>query len=180
MSYILKLVHKPLSDADLTTILGNDLKIIKYSELDEYSDLDELLPNDLDYCIILYEKNLNSGHWVCLCKYGGVIEFFDPYGFKPDRPLKWISMAKRRMLDEASPDLTHLLRREHYIYNDTKYQDPDDFVNTCGSHCCHRIYRLKNEGMSLEQYHDFMKSIKQRFDIGYDFIVAEFVRKFLM
>ena len=34
MSYILKLVNKALSDADLRTILGDDLKIIKYSELD--------------------------------------------------------------------------------------------------------------------------------------------------
>ena len=180
MSYILKLVNKALSDADLRTILGDDLKIIKYSELDNYSDLDELLPNELDYCIVLYEEKLNSGHWVCLCKYGGVIEFFDPYGFKPDRPLKWISMKKRRMLDQDTPDLTHLLGRERCISNGVKYQDPDDFVNTCGSHCCHRIYRLKNGGMTLGQYHDFMKSIKQRFDIGYDFIVAEFVRKFLM
>ena len=57
MSYILKLVNKALSDADLRTILGDDLKIIKCSELDNYSDLDELLPKELDYCIILYEKN---------------------------------------------------------------------------------------------------------------------------
>ena len=58
MSYILKLVNKALSDADLRTILGDDLKIIKYSELDNYSDLDELLPNELDYCIVLYEEKL--------------------------------------------------------------------------------------------------------------------------
>ena len=115
MSYILKRVNKALSDADLRTILGDDLKIIKYSELDSYSDLDELLPNELDYCIVLYEEKLNSGHWVCLCKYGGVIELFDPYGFKPDRPLKWISMKKRRMLDQDTPDLTHLLGRERYL-----------------------------------------------------------------
>ena len=84
------------------------------------------------------------------------------------------------MLDQDTPDLTHLLGRERYISNSVKYQDPDDFVNTCGPHCCHRIYRLKNDGMTLELYHDFMKSIKQQFDIGYDFIVAEFVREFLM
>ena len=180
MSYLLKLVHKPLSDDDLRRVLGDDLKILKYSDLDNYNDLDELLPNPVDYCIILYEERLNSGHWVCLCKYDGIIEYFDPYGFKPDRPLKWISMKKRRMLDQDTPDLTHLLGRERYISNSVKYQDPDDFVNTCGSHCCHRIYRLKNGGTTLEQYHDFMKSIQQRFDIGYDFIVDEFVRKFLL
>ena len=56
MSYLLKLVHKPLSDDDLRRVLGDDLKIIKYSDLDNYNDLDELLPNTVDYCIILYEK----------------------------------------------------------------------------------------------------------------------------
>ena len=89
-------------------------------------------------------------------------------------------MRQRRMLDQGTPDLSNLLGREHYIYSKTKYQDPDDFVNTCGSHCCHRIYRLKNDGMTLERYDDFMKSTKKQFDIGYDLIVAEFVRKFLM
>ena len=65
MSYLLKLVHKPLSDDDLRRVLGEDLKIIKYSDLedlkiikysdlDNYNDLDELLPNPVDYCIILY------------------------------------------------------------------------------------------------------------------------------
>ena len=48
MSSILKIVHKALSDEDLRKILGNDLKILKYSDLDNYNDLDELLPNPVD------------------------------------------------------------------------------------------------------------------------------------
>ena len=180
MSSILKIINKALSDEDLRKILGSDLKILKYSDIDNYNDLDELLPNPVDYCIILYEEKLNSGHWVCLCKYNRIIEYFDPYGFRPDRPLKWIDMRKRRMLDQDSPDLSHLLSREQYIYNDTKYQKPDDFINTCGSHFCHRIFRLKNDETTLEDYHQYMKSIKSEFHIGYDLIVAEFVRKFLL
>ena len=45
---IVKLVHKALSDADIRTILGENTKIIKYSELSKYRDLDDLLPNLLD------------------------------------------------------------------------------------------------------------------------------------
>ena len=60
MSYLLKLVHKPLSDEDLRRVLGDDLKIVKYSDLDNYNDLDELLPNPVDYCIILYEEKLTQ------------------------------------------------------------------------------------------------------------------------
>ena len=49
---IIKLVHKALSDEDIRTILGANTKMIKYSELSAYRDLDELLPKVLDYVII--------------------------------------------------------------------------------------------------------------------------------
>ena len=52
---ITRLIHKPLSDADIQKILGPDAKIIKYSELGDLYDIDQLLPNEKDYCIILYE-----------------------------------------------------------------------------------------------------------------------------
>ena len=77
--YITKLINKALSDADLQRILGDDTKIIKYSELSHLNDLDELLPKDKDYCVVLYEERLDSGHWTALSKYDGVFEYFDPY-----------------------------------------------------------------------------------------------------
>ena len=48
-----KLVKKPLSDTELKTILGKDLKIIMYPDLAKYSSLEQLLPNPFVYCIIL-------------------------------------------------------------------------------------------------------------------------------
>ena len=60
--YITKLINKALSDADLQRILGDDAKIIKYSELSHLNDLDELLPKDKDYCVVLYEERLDRGH----------------------------------------------------------------------------------------------------------------------
>ena len=38
-------------------------------------------------------------------------------------------------------------------------------------------YRLKNDGMDLQTYHDYMKYIKDKFGVNYDIIVAEFVNK---
>ena len=175
--YITKLINKALSDADLQRILGDDAKIIKYSELSHLNDLDELLPKDKDYCVVLYEERLDSGHWTALLKYDGVFEHFDPYGVKPDNQLKWLSMRQRHSLNQATPYLSNLLKKEDYIYNNIHYQDPDSFVNTCGSHVAHRLYRLKNDDMTLEQYYDYMKSIKSKFDVGYDIIVAEFINK---
>ncbi len=45
---VIKLINKALSDEDIGTVLGTDANIIRYSELSHISDLDELLPKDLD------------------------------------------------------------------------------------------------------------------------------------
>ena len=44
---IVKLIHKALSDKDIRKILGHDTKIVKYSGLSQFTDLNELLPNPL-------------------------------------------------------------------------------------------------------------------------------------
>lgn len=177
---VLKMIHKALSDDDIRRILGRDVKILKYSDLDEFQDLDELLPNPLDYCIILYEDRPDRGHWTALLKYKGLFEHFDSYGNKVDTPLHWINMKQRRMLDEVEPTLSRLLSQEsHFVYNNVAYQNKDSSINTCGSHVCHRIYRLKNDGMDLQAYHQLMKAMKDETGANYDLIVAEWVRKFL-
>ena len=83
----------------------------------------------------------------------------------------------RRRLNEATLYLTNLLKDKQYIYNNVKYQDRDGYVKTCGSHVVHKLYRLKNDGMDLQTYYEFMKSIKDEFAINYDIIVAEFINK---
>ena len=173
---IIKLVNKALSDEDIRTILGSNTKIIKYSELSKYRDLDDLLPNLLDYVIILYEDSPNQGHWIGLLKYNNIFEFFDPYGMIPDKQLTWTSLKTRQSLNEDVPYLSNLLKHERYIYNRVKYQDEDSYVMTCGAHVCHRIYRLINNNMNLEQYHDFMKNLKDESKINYDLIVASFIK----
>ena len=66
----------------------------------------------------------------------------------------------RRRLNEATPYLTNILRKKQYIYNNVKYQDRDGYVNTCGSHAVRRLYRLRNDGMDLHTYYNYMKRIK--------------------
>ncbi len=61
---VLRLVNKALSDADIHRILGG-VKIIKYSELGHLYDIDQLLTQDKDYCIILYEDAPNRGALDC-------------------------------------------------------------------------------------------------------------------
>ena len=50
---IIKLVHRALSNSDIRRILGHDTKIIKYSELAHFDNVNQLRPKPVDYCIIL-------------------------------------------------------------------------------------------------------------------------------
>ena len=72
---IIKLLHKQLSDEDIHKILGYKCKILKYSELACYKDLDALTPNLVDCVVILYEESENSGQWVGLLRYNNIYFF---------------------------------------------------------------------------------------------------------
>ncbi|NDD59382.1 MAG: hypothetical protein EBZ47_09125, partial [Chlamydiae bacterium] len=92
-------------------------KILKYSELANYGNLDELLPDPKDYKVILTESKRNQGHWCCLLKYptkeGCVYEWFDSYSGMPDSELKFIPASVRRMLGESKH---HLILENQLIY----------------------------------------------------------------
>ena len=55
-----------ISDKDLEVYFGAGVqkKILKYSEIDPYEDIREVLPDEKDFVIILLENRPDSGHWV--------------------------------------------------------------------------------------------------------------------
>ena len=168
-----------MSDSDLRRILGADLKLIRHRDLDDVTSLRDFLPGEKDYCIMLYETEPNVGHWTAILRYGPVFEFFDPYGLMPDKPLNWIPAARRKMLGQEEPHLTELLDRTgDWIYNKTRYEKMHKEVNTCGDHCCHRIYRLKHNDMDLKDYAEYMEHVREHYGLNYDEIVAEFAEDF--
>ena len=65
---VIRLFHKAFSGDDIGTILGADAKIIRYSELRHIEEMDDLLSKDMDYCIILYERQTGQGALGCLVK----------------------------------------------------------------------------------------------------------------
>ena len=183
-SKIDRLVKKPLSDDELKTILGNNLKIIMYPDLAKYSSIELLLPNPNDYCIILIVESETkfsiSGHWCALLKYDGNYEWFDPYGNDVDVDLMgWMGAKARATLHESKPYLTHLLTGRTHIHNKVKYELLRKGVNTCGSHSSYRIYQFKKYGLKLPEYQQHMSNLSKQYGIGYDKIVARFVSFFL-
>ena len=182
-NYILKLIHKSLSDNDLKHILGGDLKIIKYADLAKYKSIDEVLTKERDYAILLYVDNETpstiSGHWVAIARNKDLYMFFDSYGLKPDEEFHFISLKKRYEVHEYKPYLTNLLRNVNYIYNKVKYQNKDYMVDTCGSHCTMFLWYFKNQDMDLPEYQQFMKIIHDKNNVPYDVIAAQFISDFI-
>ncbi len=68
---VVRLINKALSDENIQIVLGGDVKLIEYSELGNLYDINQLLPDETGYCIILYADRPNRGHWTALSKYNG-------------------------------------------------------------------------------------------------------------
>jgi hypothetical protein len=172
-----KKVNKPLSDADIREYLP-DAKIITYSDLEKYESIDQLLPKEKDYVIILYEYEENSGHWTCLLKYDNTIEFFDPLGNKDKTILGWIPFHVRKMLNEDEDFLTDLLEKAKSKYrvvvNKLKVENND--ASTCGRHVVFRILSFLAENEDLPEYQKQLLHLKKRFkNMNYDEIITQII-----
>ena len=121
----------PLSDSDIRKILPG-IKIITYSDLAHYGRL----PFDRKgRLVMLYQTfSESSGHWVCILKQKKRILYFDPYGERPEAPLKTITEEEREAYGEDEPFLTQLLKDSGMpvYYNTHAYQKDRKDVNTCG------------------------------------------------
>ncbi len=51
-----ELINKALSDVDIQRILVGDANIIKYSELGNLYDTDQMLTDEKDYCIMSFTR----------------------------------------------------------------------------------------------------------------------------
>ena len=179
-----KLLSTMLSDEDMEHFIGGSRrKILKYSELANYNDLAELLPENKDYRIILTESKRNQGHWCCILKYpsknGSTVEWFDSYSGTPDSELKFIPEAVRKMLGENERHLTRLLKTaepdQSVIYNKKKFQELNDGVDTCGRWVLARIF-MNQMGYNLEDFIDKFEQIQEDTGKPMDIIVCDLVQ----
>jgi hypothetical protein len=141
----------PLTDTDIQLILGGT-SLFKYPELDEMSSIDDAF-DEKGRCVMLYlTQSEEEGHWVCMIKKGDTIEYFDPYGgYKPDGERKWLTKAKAEELGQDDATLSRMLKASKYkvVSNPYHFQKEGGDVNTCGRHCCVRLYHYD---MSLPEY----------------------------
>ena len=150
----------PLGDDEIKKYLPT-VPILKYSNLSKYNTIEELLPENKTYCILLYEQSPNIGHWVAVLRYNDQYEYFDSYGGKIDDPLNWVDLGIRKELDQFIPYLTNLLEGKKVVVNKVKYQAENPHIATCGRWCIFRILTNKNGNLNLSQFHTFFKEIKK-------------------
>jgi len=148
--YYEKELKRMLSNDDFKLYLGGNVKnnIMKYSELKNYKDINELLPNDQDYKIILIETKKNSGHWCCIERNNNIIYWFDSYGLKFDEELKYVSTIMKKLLGEEEHQMERLMRTCKSLglkcdYNKHNFQSDNENVSTCGRWCVIALQMLK-------------------------------------
>lgn len=150
-----------LSDSDLKQLLGNDAKIMKYSQLSDVNSIEQLLPNaTFDYVILLVELKDDVGHWECVVRCGKIIFFFDSYGARVDKQLLYAPKQLRKDLDQKYPLLSYLLNKAledgfHVMFSTYKYQVQNGNINTCGRWCVVFINYMKHSPQKQQNFEDF-------------------------
>lgn len=126
-----------LTGEDVMRITKGKTAIMKYSDLGRFNNIDNALGAN-GCMVLLYETQMNYGHWVCVFKINSTtLEFFDPYGLAMDEELQIINANMR----DNTPHLTHLVNISGYrvLSNIQQLQEVKEHVNTCGRWVALRI-----------------------------------------
>ena len=142
--------------SDIERITEYKTNIIRYSDLENVNNIDDIL--HYDACIILYQKTNNSGHWISIFKARwepNLLYFFDPYGFQIDQEIKYSDFQLSRHNNKIIPHLTRLIQMSNYKIqsNNIQYQGLSNNINTCGRWASHR---LLHRNLTPKQYYEYM------------------------
>jgi len=175
-----KIIHEPMDDGDIRAYFPK-ARVMRYADLADYDNIEEVLPTDKSYVFLLYQHRPNDGHFVCIMRYGKTIEFFCSYGSKIDGPLYWTPLPARQALGEGKPYLSMLLKKASKqfksVHNPVAFQSKKDGVATCGAYCVMRVNQLVNHNQDLHEFIDYMEELKKDTGLTYDEIAANYVNK---
>jgi hypothetical protein len=176
-------MKKMIASNEFSKMLGRGVRVMKYSELESYDDLNQIITDQKGYIILLIETEQNTGHYTALLKYNPKqFEFFDSYGLGPDQEFHFISMKIQTILDESFHILTQLFKfltqnNGTYSYNRMHLQQMKPDINTCGRWTCLRIFYFMKYNYSLTDFQKFMIEKKKQSGMSYDEIVTIMTKK---
>ena len=162
-----KLLFVPLTNFDLERYIGKN-KIVKFSDIDEMQNIDQLLPNPKDFRIILFQTTSDSsGHWICICRDDAKKEyvFFDSYGNKlGTHTQRFNTSHQNKLLGIEDHALKNLLKTRKkgmkIISNPYRLQSLSSGSETCGRFCVLFLKMYLDGGYTLEQFKDFIDDAK--------------------
>jgi len=165
-----------LSDGDIAKVLG-EFKPMLYSELEPYKNIEELLPNDYDWRIILLETKQYSGHWTCLMRKNiDLYYYFNSYGDSFNKDLLLIPKMIRKILGQNDNYLHNLLKHKSVEYNSVKLQGKMSAV--CGRYCMFVVDYTCNLKHTLKDAIDFIKQQKNKLKLNtYDETIIALTNK---
>lgn len=173
-----------LSGEMVQKLLPFKVRIFRYSDIANFNDIDKLL-EPYGCAVILFETPMKKGsnmggHWTSLCRTvdddnNPSVNFFDSYSIIPDDQKKYIDKQFQNIIGQSENYLTKLLydtqkKYDDVIeYNDVQFQKMDPKISTCGKHVA---IRLIMKDISMNQYQNFMKYMKEQYGRSYDEIVT--------
>ena len=152
-----KLKRRPLGDHEISAYLNGNVKILKYNEITDYKNIEDLL-NPYGAVVILLETKHDFGHWICIKMTGNVISFFDSYGDFPDQQKKFVNTKFLKDSGQKFNIICKMLDDASYKYtiefSDWRLQNMDDLsIATCGLWCSVFI----KSGMLVDEFYDFLE-----------------------
>jgi len=174
---IIERIGTNITDGDIRRYFGDGVegRILKYSDLANYNTIDDLLPKPRDFRIILIEDSINRGHWCAILKYDKTIEWFNPYGIRPDAQKNLLGKITNIMLGQERDYMTELMEKSKgykLIYNKKKLQKLKAGINTCGRWIILRIICMKDMMMGLKEFIKMIETNKEASGLPNDALVA--------
>ena len=167
-------IDHPLSDSAVREALGDDTRILKYSELKNYKTIAELLPKPNTFFICLLEEEQNRGHWTCMMRLKNYYFYFNSYGQRYDRDVSVIPRCVRKILGEdPARQFERLLGRRKCEWNKTKLQG--ETSQTCGRWCVLAIVFLCFLGHSPTELVEFLKEKAAATGQSFDGVVSSII-----
>jgi hypothetical protein len=169
-------VKCPLSSDDIINFFHGpqNVSIVKYSELDKFKNIDELLNlNQNNYIIVLVElEGAQRGHWVAFAKTApNLISFFDSYGSAIERQLNYATEKAKKEVDLTRGKLLKLLINSNYDveFSAHRLQQLTPDVMTCGRWCC--VFLSSNS--NTDEFYNYIKQLQQKYNnVSLDLLIC--------
>lgn len=158
-------ITTPSTDGNIKHATSYKIDILDYDKLNNYNDVDEILPNIKTSIILLYEHAENSGHWTSIGRdINNDYWFFCSYGSDVDKPLEWVPKETREELGSGSKLLSKIFNGRKVLYNPIPFQREGTPEAVCGEFASYVAVK-NNEGIPFDDILENIKEMKNKYKV---------------